>query len=88
MKFKQLLIPIMAMVFAVGMSFTTEESTATVWMKDANGDALEVNATDCGVGNDECVGQIGGVGTEYELFHDQELNNPIFGAGIAVIITP
>lgn len=87
MKFKQFLVPIMAMVFAIGMSFTTEKSVANVYINDGNDNAIPVMAEDCGTPIDQCYGQYEIGGQQYELFLDQALKIPIEGAGSTVRIS-
>ena len=78
----------MAFVFAIAMSFTTEKSVANAYINDGTGTGQPVMVTDCGTESVQCVGQFEGDDTEYDLFQDQELKNPLLGSGNKnVIIT-
>ena len=68
---KKFLLPVMAMVVAIGMSFATERSTADPEMDYylENGVFIPIGAElDCGVGTLDCLVQIEENGVEHPVF--------------------
>ena len=80
---KKFFLPMMAFVFAIGLSFATERSTADpswdYYMTEVGKMSIE-EVTNCG--NDEeaeCTIQLVPNGPAYELFDDEALTIPKFG---------
>lgn len=83
MKKLKLILPMMAIVFAIGLMFATSNIEA-----DPNNDyvltsegVVTIQEIDCGPGDDQCRAQLEEGGTVYDVFDDPSLTMPKEGSG-------
>lgn len=76
----KIMLPALAFVFAIGMSFATERSTADPvndWVDVGLAEPVMIQEVNCGVGEDVfCTGQINGNGPELQVYDDENLTIP------------
>lgn len=80
----KLLIPVMAFVFAIGLSFTTERSTADAiydYVDMGLVDPVKIAEVNCDVGIDVCEGRFEDNGPLYQIYDGPGLTNPKQGTG-------
>ena len=80
---KKFLLPMMAFVFAIGMSFATEKSTADAtsdWALTPNGPVEIAEITNCGNQDQiSCKAQLSPEGAFFPVYEDEGLSIPKMG---------
>ncbi|MFC6859177.1 DUF6520 family protein [Zunongwangia atlantica] len=74
MKRSKLILPLMAFICAIGMSFTTAQYSQEEhdYVDLGNGSWFEIDEVDCGEGSEECRVQIGEDGPIYQVYDEQD----------------
>ncbi|MGM0934582.1 MAG: DUF6520 family protein [Bacteroidota bacterium] len=86
MKLRNLMLPMMAILFAIGMAFanvnfnTTPNNDYIV----VDGETIEIDEMDCGIGTETCQVQLEQGGPLYPVFDDANLNNQKIGDGTVI----
>ncbi|MBI6118259.1 DUF6520 family protein [Salegentibacter maritimus] len=83
MKNLKLILPMMAIIFAIGLMFATSNIEA-----DPNNDyvltsegVVTIQEIDCGLGDNQCRAQLEEGGPVYDVFDDPSLTMPKEGSG-------
>lgn len=82
------LLPVLAMIFATGMSFTTlqaSEDAETGYIERSPGQWEQVNV-DC-QGTDKCLVKFRGETEIYQVFEGMNTSQPIKGSGVVKVLT-
>lgn len=88
MKIKMLL-PVLALIFATGMSFTTvsaSQNTISGFVERTPGNWQAVNV-DC-QGNQECLVQFAGEPQTHQVYATMDKSQPLNGSGEVIILNP
>ena len=81
---KRLMLPMMAFVFAIGLSFATERTTADAasdWVDMGGEDPVEITEVNCGEGTINCSVKFAGDDIPYPVFEDKDLQIRKTGSG-------
>tara|TARA_B100000378_G_scaffold241486_1_gene210326 strand:+ start:68181 stop:68456 length:276 start_codon:yes stop_codon:yes gene_type:complete len=88
MKFKKLILPIIAIVFAIGMAFATVDTKSS---SDPDNDYVQtdsgvvtIDEIDCGAGNVNCMARLIEGEPAYPVFDDPALNTRKTGSGSVI----
>ena len=83
MKVKKLILPMLAIIFAIGMVFASPN-----WENDPNNDyvltsqgVVPIQEIDCNKGDKQCRAQLEKGGQVYDVFDDPSLTMPKLGDG-------
>lgn len=82
------LLPVLTMIFATGMSFTTleaSEDNATGYIERSPGQWEQVNV-DC-QGTDKCLIRFQGESEIYQVFAGMDTSQPIKGSGAVKVLS-
>jgi hypothetical protein len=86
MKSKNLILPMMAFICAIGMAFATinQSSDPELDYIETESGVEIVEELDCGIGSTPCEARITPGGTPYPVYDDPALMNRKTGAGIVL----
>ncbi|MDR5591142.1 DUF6520 family protein [Christiangramia sp. SM2212] len=86
MKIRKLILPMMAFICAIGMAFANvnfNENPSNDYIV-VNGDTIEIDEMDCGIGSETCQVQLERNGPLYPVFDDANLSTPKNGDGTVI----
>lgn len=91
MKLTKIFVPMLAIVFAIGMSFATERATTdpvSDYIDKGDGQPTAIMEVDnCGDRVTECFGRLPNDLSQYQIYDGPGLTNPKEGAGDVIDIT-
>ncbi|WP_093304132.1 DUF6520 family protein [Salegentibacter agarivorans] len=93
MKFRKLILPMMAFIFAIGLTFATVDSEPKLELSESDSYAtMYVNIgnnwypieVECGIGDAECrvsFEEDPSPGASYKVYNSEDLGDPAIGVG-------
>ncbi len=78
MKIRNLMLPMMAFICAIGMAFSTSNSVQQEhdYVDLGNGNFMEIDELDCGIGSQICQAELGEDGPVYPVYDEETSENP------------